>query len=257
MTVLSAELELVPIPAASALAVLGIRRHMRRRRRGACGAATPTGRAGGNRSSAGGARTQQAPGGQGAAPTARRKRMADGAVRRRTTQDDADARAHAMIDDLREATRTRPSSMIRLARRRYGRRVRPGSAPRPTLPGEPTPTRAGRTRPSRRTGSATICATSATCWTATTTAARRCTGTSARAACTPASRFELAHRRGRGHLPPVRGRRRRLVVRYGGSLSGEHGDGQSRGELLPIMFGDRVVDARSKRSKPFSIPATG
>ncbi|OBG32694.1 FAD-binding and (Fe-S)-binding domain-containing protein [Mycobacterium sp. E3198] len=35
----------------------------------------------------------------------------------------------------------------------------------------------------------------------------------------------------------------RLVVKYGGSLSGEHGDGQSRGELLPIMFGDRVVGA--------------
>jgi FAD/FMN-containing dehydrogenase/Fe-S oxidoreductase len=35
----------------------------------------------------------------------------------------------------------------------------------------------------------------------------------------------------------------RLVVKYGGSLSGEHGDGQSRGELLPIMFGERVVGA--------------
>lgn len=35
----------------------------------------------------------------------------------------------------------------------------------------------------------------------------------------------------------------RLVVSYGGSLSGEHGDGQSRGELLPIMFGERIVDA--------------
>ena len=35
----------------------------------------------------------------------------------------------------------------------------------------------------------------------------------------------------------------RLVVQYGGSLSGEHGDGQSRGELLPIMFGERVVAA--------------
>jgi FAD/FMN-containing dehydrogenase/Fe-S oxidoreductase len=34
-----------------------------------------------------------------------------------------------------------------------------------------------------------------------------------------------------------------MVVRYGGSLSGEHGDGQSRGELLSIMFGDRVVTA--------------
>lgn len=34
-----------------------------------------------------------------------------------------------------------------------------------------------------------------------------------------------------------------LVSRYGGSLSGEHGDGQARGELLPIMFGERLVQA--------------
>jgi FAD/FMN-containing dehydrogenase/Fe-S oxidoreductase len=34
-----------------------------------------------------------------------------------------------------------------------------------------------------------------------------------------------------------------LVVSYGGSLSGEHGDGQSRGELLPRMFGDKLVGA--------------
>ncbi|MTE15720.1 FAD-binding and (Fe-S)-binding domain-containing protein [Nocardia aurantiaca] len=34
-----------------------------------------------------------------------------------------------------------------------------------------------------------------------------------------------------------------LVVDYGGSLSGEHGDGQSRAELLRIMFGERVIDA--------------
>lgn len=34
-----------------------------------------------------------------------------------------------------------------------------------------------------------------------------------------------------------------LVIRYGGSLSGEHGDGQSRAELLPKMFGDRLVQA--------------
>lgn len=34
-----------------------------------------------------------------------------------------------------------------------------------------------------------------------------------------------------------------LVVSYGGSLSGEHGDGQSRGELLPRMFGDRIMTA--------------
>ena len=34
-----------------------------------------------------------------------------------------------------------------------------------------------------------------------------------------------------------------LVIRYGGSLSGEHGDGQSRGALLPKMFGDDLMRA--------------
>jgi FAD/FMN-containing dehydrogenase/Fe-S oxidoreductase len=34
-----------------------------------------------------------------------------------------------------------------------------------------------------------------------------------------------------------------LVVRYGGSLSGEHGDGQARAELLPRMFGPELVAA--------------
>ncbi len=34
-----------------------------------------------------------------------------------------------------------------------------------------------------------------------------------------------------------------LVASYGGSFSGEHGDGQSRGELLPRMFGETIVRA--------------
>ncbi len=34
-----------------------------------------------------------------------------------------------------------------------------------------------------------------------------------------------------------------LVVSYGGSLSGEHGDGQSRGILLPKMFGPELLRA--------------
>ncbi|HEY7215064.1 MAG TPA: FAD-binding and (Fe-S)-binding domain-containing protein, partial [Thermoanaerobaculia bacterium] len=34
-----------------------------------------------------------------------------------------------------------------------------------------------------------------------------------------------------------------LVLRFGGSLSGEHGDGQSRAELLPKMFGDELMGA--------------
>ena len=34
-----------------------------------------------------------------------------------------------------------------------------------------------------------------------------------------------------------------LVVSFGGSLSGEHGDGQVRAQLLPVMFGEELVDA--------------
>jgi FAD/FMN-containing dehydrogenase/Fe-S oxidoreductase len=34
-----------------------------------------------------------------------------------------------------------------------------------------------------------------------------------------------------------------LVLGLGGSLSGEHGDGQSRAELLPRMFGEEIVEA--------------
>ena len=34
-----------------------------------------------------------------------------------------------------------------------------------------------------------------------------------------------------------------LVVRHGGSLSGEHGDGQARAELLPIMYSQRLMGA--------------
>jgi Fe-S oxidoreductase len=33
-----------------------------------------------------------------------------------------------------------------------------------------------------------------------------------------------------------------LVVSYGGSLSGEHGDGQSKAEMLPKMFGEELVE---------------
>lgn len=35
----------------------------------------------------------------------------------------------------------------------------------------------------------------------------------------------------------------KLCVKHGGSLSGEHGDGQSRAQLLPIMYGDELCEA--------------
>ncbi|MGH9497341.1 MAG: FAD-binding and (Fe-S)-binding domain-containing protein, partial [Candidatus Sulfotelmatobacter sp.] len=34
-----------------------------------------------------------------------------------------------------------------------------------------------------------------------------------------------------------------LVVKYGGSLSGEHGDGQSKAEFLPKMYGAKICEA--------------
>src|SRR5262249_30882455 len=34
-----------------------------------------------------------------------------------------------------------------------------------------------------------------------------------------------------------------LVVRYGGSFSGEHGDGQARAQFLPKMFGPELIEA--------------
>jgi FAD/FMN-containing dehydrogenase/Fe-S oxidoreductase len=34
-----------------------------------------------------------------------------------------------------------------------------------------------------------------------------------------------------------------IVLSYGGSLSGEHGDGQARAELLPKMFGNELIEA--------------
>ncbi|WP_086729848.1 FAD-binding and (Fe-S)-binding domain-containing protein [Streptomyces carpinensis] len=42
-----------------------------------------------------------------------------------------------------------------------------------------------------------------------------------------------------------------LVSSYGGSLSGEHGDGQSRGELLTRMFGERLVTAFGEMKRVF------
>ena len=32
----------------------------------------------------------------------------------------------------------------------------------------------------------------------------------------------------------------RLVKKYNGSLSGEHGDGRLRGEFIPLMLGDKI-----------------
>jgi len=37
-----------------------------------------------------------------------------------------------------------------------------------------------------------------------------------------------------------------LVVRYGGALSGEHGDGQAKAEFLPVMYGPELMQAMQR-----------
>ena len=55
--------------------------------------------------------------------------------------------------------------------------------------------------------------------------------------------FDLYSSEGVAHYRRFMERAADLVVSYGGSLSGEHGDGQSRGELLVRMFGEELVGA--------------
>ena len=111
--------------------------------------------------------------------------------------------------------------------------------------------RAGRARHLGRVGglgqyvwiaSATSFETCADCSTSTTTSARY-TGTSGKVASTPES-TSISNR-----LPASRNTERSWMTRVrswsrtGGSLSGEHGDGQSKAEFLPKMFGPELVDA--------------
>ncbi|MGW9555433.1 FAD-binding and (Fe-S)-binding domain-containing protein [Nocardiopsis sp. NPDC055551] len=55
--------------------------------------------------------------------------------------------------------------------------------------------------------------------------------------------FELTHERGRREYRAFMEEAAEIVVRHGGSLSGEHGDGQARSELLSRMYPRGVIDA--------------
>src|SRR5580700_11413058 len=55
--------------------------------------------------------------------------------------------------------------------------------------------------------------------------------------------FDLESRQGIANFRRFMEEAADLVIRYGGSLSGEHGDGQARAELLPKMFGPELVQA--------------
>ncbi|HEX5272876.1 MAG TPA: FAD-linked oxidase C-terminal domain-containing protein [Gemmataceae bacterium] len=55
--------------------------------------------------------------------------------------------------------------------------------------------------------------------------------------------FDLYTAEGIAHFRAFMGEAADLVVSYGGSLSGEHGDGQARAELLPKMFSPELMEA--------------
>lgn len=55
--------------------------------------------------------------------------------------------------------------------------------------------------------------------------------------------FDLRSRTGVGDWRKFLAEAASLVVKYQGSLSGEHGDGQAKGEFLPLMFTPRLMQA--------------
>lgn len=55
--------------------------------------------------------------------------------------------------------------------------------------------------------------------------------------------FELRTAKGLAHWRGFLREAAHLVVAYGGSLSGEHGDGQARAEFLPLMYGPELMAA--------------
>ena len=135
------------------------------------------------------------------------------------------------------------------ALRRRGRGRAPVEGPR-VGPGRdaPDPRREGRVGGlgrfgrAARAGSAPTSATSASSSTSTAMAARS-TGTSARGVSTRGSTSTSRRSRACKHFREFLNEAGDLVVSYGGSISGEHGDGQSKAALLPKMFGDELVRA--------------
>lgn len=55
--------------------------------------------------------------------------------------------------------------------------------------------------------------------------------------------FDLRSEQGRTVFRAFTRAAAELVVRHGGSLSGEHGDGRARSELLPLMYSPQVLEA--------------
>jgi FAD/FMN-containing dehydrogenase/Fe-S oxidoreductase len=66
-------------------------------------------------------------------------------------------------------------------------------------------------------------------------------------------RVDLNLKRGEdvGRMQRIAGEVAELVVEFGGSLSGEHGDGLSRSEFLPIMYGPEIMRLHGEVKRVF------
>ena len=122
------------------------------------------------------------------------------------------------------------------ARGRRGQLEGAGRAPRlAVVGGRGRAARAHRRVPARARAS---------CATGTARGSPATTDTSATAACTRRIDWDFLTPEGGGQLPRFMEEAAELVAgKYGGSLSGEHGDGQARAELLDRMFGPELVEA--------------
>lgn len=101
----------------------------------------------------------------------------------------------------------------------------------------------GRTPPCRQTGSAATCATLQRLYAEFDYTGASVYGHSGQGCVHTRIPFDLLTAAGIAAMRRFVERAADIVVDYGGSLSGEHGDGQARGELLPKMFGADVVAA--------------
>ena len=180
----------------------------------------------------------------GARPAARRRLAVRRAGRRhpgrgRGRRAGALARASGALDDERGHRRDRGRAVADpRGRRRAGRALaRPARRP----------SRAGRTPPCRPTGWAPTCATSTRCWPS--TGCRRLPYGHFGDGCIHA-RIDFPLERAPKRIARVRRRRPQLVAAHGGSMSGEHGDGRARGELLPLMYSPRRARAAGPRQGP-------
>ena len=161
------------------------------------------------------------------------------------TKSEADDQADALHRrDRRDSTTRRRSRSSRTAgrSRSSGRSASRASAPPPRCRACPAPTPAGRTPRCHPTRSATTSGTSATCSHEFDYDASLY-GHFGQGCIHCRIDFALDTAHGVAQWRAFLDRAADLVVSYGGSLSGEHGDGQARAALLAKMYGEELVGA--------------